>query len=467
MTRKRRPLGLAATGKGKPPGLPNTSDGSHLSLGVRASRNPLRSRTKFAAIAALALTAAACGSSSGGGSSSGPSGNLEFAIFHAFSGPNAAYGPEAAAGCYPATLEINNAGGILGHKTHCTPVDSKGEPADAVPAANRMIASSSSLVGVVGGGSNEATAVVPLFQQAHIPIFSTTGQSSFDHTNATYFWRILSPDAAQGSAMAATTKKLGVTSAATLFGNDVAAQGSAPTAIAGVKRLGLKLVAKQTLAVGQSSYRSEATAMSSAKPQAIVTEADPQTSATFFSELSQVGSVPKLITDPVSQEPNWRKAMGGAIGTSLLNKQDYAVVAYSPPTSPAYKKFTSELMASAKQVPNPSQWNADLYSVADYDSAIILALAMDAAHSDSPSVYNRYVSKVTAPSSGATVVHTYAAGKAALAKGKHIQYVGGVGPIHFDRWHNAGNAFAIERYVNGNWKASSLVSAAEIKAAAG
>jgi hypothetical protein len=322
-------------------------------------------------------------------------------------------------------------------------------------------------VGVIGGGSNEATAVVPLFQQAHIPIFSTTGQSSFDHTTASYFWRILSPDAAQGSAMAAATKKLGFSRAATLFGNDIAAQGSAPTAIAGIKRLGLSLVANQTLAVGQSSYRSEATAMSSAKPQAIVSEADPQTSATYFSELSQLGQVPKLITDPVSQEPNWRKAMGGAIGTAFLNKQDYAVVAYSPPTSAAYKLFTSELKASAKQVPNPSQWDADLYSVVDYDSVIIMALAMDAAHSTSPSVYNRYVTKVTAPSSGATIVHTYAAGKAALAQGKRIQYVGAVGPVHFNRWHNAGNAFAIERYSNGAWKVSSLVSAAEINAAAG
>ncbi len=411
-----------------------------------------------------ALTAAACGGSS---SNSGPKGNLEFAVFHAFSGPNAAYGPEAAAGCYPATREINAAGGILGHKVHCTPVDSKGDPADAVPAANRMVAASSSLVGVIGGGSNEATAVVPLFQQAHIPIFSTTGQSSFDHTTASYFWRILSPDAAQGSAMAAATKKLGFTRAGTLFGNDVAAQGSAPTATAGIKRLGLKLVANQTLAVGQSSYRSEATAMSSGKPQAIVSEADPQTSATYFSELSQLGQVPKLITDPVSQEPNWRKAMGGAIGTAFLNKQDYAVVAYSPPTSPAYKVFTSELNASAKQVPNPSQWNADLYSVADYDSVLIMALAMDAAHSTSPGVYNRFVTKVTAPSSGATIVHTYSAGKAALAQGKHIQYVGAVGPLRFNQWHNAGNAFAIERYVNGAWKVSSLVTAAEINAASG
>jgi ABC-type branched-subunit amino acid transport system substrate-binding protein len=392
---------------------------------------------------------------------------VEIAVFHSFSGPNAAYGPEATAGCYPAEREINAAGGVLGHQLQCTPVDSKGDPADAVPAANRLIASSSSLVGVLGAGSNEATSVVPLFEQAQIPIFSTTGQAAFDRTTDRYFWRILSPDAAQGSAMAAAGKKLGFTRAAALFGNDVAAQGSAPTAIAGVKRLGLNLVANQTLAVGQTSYRSEAQAMSTAKPQAITTEADPQTSATYFAELSQLGQVPALITDPVSQEPTWRKAVGGAIGTSLLNKQDYAVVAYSPPNSPAYKVFTAALLASAKQVPQPAQWEADLYSVADYDSVIIMALAMDAAHSTSPSTYDRYVTQVTAPASGATVVGTYAAGKAALAQGKRIQYVGAVGPINFNQWHNAGNQFAIERYSGGNWKVSSVLSAAEISAAGG
>src|SRR5665213_1197706 len=127
---------------------------------------------------------------------------LEIAIFHTYSGPNAAYGPEAAAGCFPAERIINAAGGVLGHQITCVPTDAKGDPADAVPAANRLI-------------------------------FSTTGQASFDRSTASYFWRILSPDPAQGGAMAAAAKKLGFTKVATVFGNDSSAQGSAPAAIAG------------------------------------------------------------------------------------------------------------------------------------------------------------------------------------------------------------------------------------------
>lgn len=425
-----------------------------------------RDRIAVGGLLAAALTAAAFGGTQASNASTS-GGALEIAIFHTYSGANAAYGPEAAAGCFPAERVINAAGGVLGHPLQCTPVDAKGDPADAVPAANRLIASSSSLVGVLGGGTDDATAVVPLFQQASIPIFSTTGQASFDRSTASYFWRILSPDAAQGNAMAAAAKRLGFSKVATLFGNDASAQGSAPTAVSGAKRLHLDLTANQTLAIGQPSYRSEVQALTSANPQAIITEADPQTSATYLAELTQLGRVPALITDPVSQEPTWIKAVGGAIGKAVLAKQDYAVVAYSPPTTLAYRTYTAALDASAKQVPMPAQWDADLYSVADYDSVVIMALAMDAAHTTKPSVYDGFITKVTSHSPGAVVVNTYAAGKAALAKGKHIQYVGAVGPTVFDRWHNSGQGFAIERYVKGNWTVSAILTAAEIKAASG
>jgi len=429
-------------------------------------------RIAVGGLVAIALTTAAWGGSSSSStaqasSASASRGALEIAIFHTYSGANAAYGPEAAAGCFPAQKLINAAGGVLGQQIQCTPVDAKGDPADSVPAANRLIASSSSLVGVLGGGSTDATAVVPLFQQAKIPIFSTTGQDSFDHSTASYFWRILSPDGAQGNAMAAGAKKLGYSKVATLFGNDAAAQGSAPTAISGAKRLHLTLTASQTLAIGQPSYRSEVQQLIAGNPQAIITEADPQTSATYFAELSQLGKIPVLITDPVSQEPTWRTAVGGAIGKALLDKQDYAVVAYSPPTTLAYRTYTAALVASSKQVPQPAQWDADLYSVADYDSVVIMALAMDAAHTTKPSVYNGFITKVTSPSRGAVIVHSYAAGKAALANGQHIQYVGAVGPTVFDRWHNSGQGFAIERVANGKWTVTTLLTAAEINAAAG
>jgi len=423
---------------------------------------------KLAAIATVAvavLIVSGCASSSPPQASKS-GGTASIAIFHEFSGPNAAYGPEAAAGCYPAVRLINAAGGVLGSKFECLPTDSKGDPADAIPAARKLISSTANLVGVIGGGSDNAPAVVPIFNQAKIPIFSTTGQSVFDTNTAAYFWRLLSPDTAQGYAMAAAAKQLGRTRVATVFGNDVAAQGSAPSAIAGIKKLGLKLVAHQTLALDQPSYRTEVEALIQSNPQVIISEADPQTTATYLSELKGLGTLVPLITDPVSQEPNWITAVSGSIGGDTLARLDTAVVAYAPMSTVAYKAFSGALLASAAQVPKPSQWTSDLYSVADYDSAIVMALAMLEAHSTAPSKYNGFITQVTAAHAGHSVVHTFAEGKKLLSQGKSIQYVGAVGPIQFNRNHNANNAFALETYGSGGqWTPAGLITAAALAAA--
>ena len=62
-----------------------------------------------------------------------------------------------------------------------------------------------------------------------------------------------------------------------------------------------------------------------------------------------------------------------------------------------------------------------------------MALAMLAAKSTSPGVFNKDVMTVTDPGPGKTVVTSFAAGKAALAAGKQVQYVGAGGPIVFNQ----------------------------------
>ncbi len=100
----------------------------------------------------------------------------------------------------------------------------------------------------------------------------------------------------------------------------------------------------------------------------------------------------------------------------------------------------------------------------DYDAVNVMALAMLAANSTSPAVFDKDVMTVTEPGSGKTVVTSFAAGKAALAAGKHIQYVGAGGPIVFNQWHNSTGAFEAAKYVNGNVVLGGSVSAAQIAA---
>jgi len=104
--------------------------------------------------AALALLSVAACSSSGGSSSQGgdssPASTLAVGEFNPFTGPDAAFGPEMVAGCIPAIRLINAGGGVLGHQMRCVQEDTRGDPADAVPAAQKMMATETSLVGVLG-----------------------------------------------------------------------------------------------------------------------------------------------------------------------------------------------------------------------------------------------------------------------------------------------------------------------------
>src|ERR1700687_133139 len=137
-------------------------------------------------MAASLVVLAACGGTntpSGGGLGSGP---LLVGVLAPFSGADASFGPRYLAGCIAAALSINGAGGVGGRQVSCQQFDTRGEPADAGPAANGMISGNSNLMGVVGCPSDEASTVVPILDRSHIPMTCMTGQSEFNKTNFKY-----------------------------------------------------------------------------------------------------------------------------------------------------------------------------------------------------------------------------------------------------------------------------------------
>jgi len=409
----------------------------------------------------LLLMLAACGShGSGGGGGTGGTGALTFAVFNPFSGPDASFGPEQLAGCIPAAAAITAAGGILGHKTvSCKTADSRGDPADAVPAAEQLISTTTSLVGVLGPSSDEASATVPLFNRAHIPMFADTGQAVFNQSSFTDFYRITPPDDAVGYAMAVYARQKGYRTAAAVFGNDISSQGSLPTVVSGFKKLGGKIVLVQRIPLDQSSYRTEVSALVAAHPDVIFTEADPQTSATYFSEMRQLGHLGPFIGTDGTTQPPWLKAVGHAVGAPNLKRLYVGAQPYAPTTGVPYQVWLSEITAVKSKVTQPaSQWYGDSYSMAAWDSINLMALAMQAAKTTNPSVFRPWIAKLTRPSPGAVVVHDFAQGKAALSHGKTIQYVGATGQISFDKWQNSPGAFEIVSS-DGSTKVATYTSA--------
>jgi branched-chain amino acid transport system substrate-binding protein len=395
----------------------------------------------------------------GGG---GAGGSLAVGAFNPFSGHDAAFGPEMMGGCEPAVQLINQAGGVLGHKLNCQAVDTRGDPADAVPAATKMLATTSNLVGLLGPSADEAQATVPVIDTAKIPMFADTGEAAFDRSKYSYFYRLTPADDVKGYALAQWAHDRGYTRAAAVFGNDVGAQSDVPTLVTAFQKLGGTIVSNQKLALDQSSYRTEVASMLAGNPQVIFTEADPQTDATFLSEVKQLhGMLPVVGTETSLQAP-WLKAVGGAIGQDNLTKYVIGMQPLAPATGTAWTIYNNALLASSKSVPKPSQFSSDPYSMTYYDAVNLMALGMLKAKSTKPSDYAAQIVVLTRASPGAVTVNSFAEGKRALAAGKQIQYVGAIGPIVFDQWHNSSGAYEAAVTHSGQVKVVGTVSAAQI-----
>jgi ABC-type branched-subunit amino acid transport system substrate-binding protein len=424
------------------------------------SRRSRRTRASalVAAAAVLAVSAAACSSAQSGNVTNS---TLTVAAFNPFTGPDASFGPEMMAGCLTAVTAVNAAGGVLGNKVACSAVDTRGDPADAVTAAAKMLATTSHLFGVLGPSSDEADATAPLINAAKIPMFGDTGEASFDQTKLQYFWRMTPADDVQGVAMALYAKQKGYLRGAAVFGNDIGSQGSVPTLLKSYSALGGQMVLNQKIILGQTSYQPEVEQLIAAKPQVIFTEASPQADATFLAELQQLGHMIPVIGSDATIEPQWVTAVSGAIGKPALSKYYVGTEPYAPASGGGWVAYNKALLATPGVTKPASQWTDDPYSMVDYDGFIVMALAANAAKSTSPAVYNAFIPKVT--TAGGVVVHSYADGVAALKAGKTIDYVGATGLIAWDQYHNSTGGFEIADWQsNGNYNLVDSISAAEL-----
>ena len=396
-------------------------------------------------LAALVLLAA-CGTSTTttGGLGSGP---LLVGVIAPFTGADAGLGPAYYAACLPASLTINNNGGIGGRKVSCQQFDTRGEPADAVPAANQMIASNSNLMAVVGCTSDEAATVAPIIDRAHIPMFCMTGQSEFNKTKLQYFHRLVPPDEFDAYAMVGSAlfgpghapyKRV-----ALVFGNDIGSQAFVQPATNALAKLGSTITINQPIALGASSYRTEVSAMLATHPDIIFTEAL-GSAGTYLKEVKQQnGKTIPFMGTSATIDPVWFEQVKDAIGIDDMLANYSAVDLGVTFSGPGYQEFLTQLGASVPKFADALKYKQRGSTLHLYDGINMTALAMVAANSSDPKVYNPKIKEIANGSSGATVVNTYADGVAALKAGKSIRFVGAGGETNFNQYNNSQQGYLL------------------------
>ncbi|MEA2638217.1 MAG: hypothetical protein QOE18_1274 [Chloroflexota bacterium] len=414
--------------------------------------------------AALTLGLAACGSTTTGSTSTSP---LLIGVVAPFTGADAALGPAYFAACLPAARAINNAGGVMGHKVSCQEFDTRGEPADAVPAARQMVASHSNLMAVVGCTSDEASSVAPILNQAHIPMFCMTGQSEFNKTSFTYFHRLVPPDEFDAFAMVGSAlDHFNYKRVALVFGNDIGSQAFVGPAMKALQNLGATVTINQAIALGQSSYRTEVTAMLATHPDVIFTEALGPTDATYLAEVKQLnGSTMPFMGTSATIDPVWFAAVKGAIGVGDLVNKFSAVDLHVSFSGPGYDEFKTNLDAVASQFPDAPKYSQRGATLHLYDGIMQAALAMDETKSTDPTVYNPVIKDVGNGVSGALTVNTYAAGVAAIKSGKKVRWVGAGGLTDYNQYNNSQQGYIIVKYdATGNELTIGTLTAAQTAA---
>ena len=415
----------------------------------------MRGFQPFKVVSALGaiVVLAACG---GGGSSSGSglgTGPLLVGVIAPFTGADAGLGPAYYAACLAAAPSINNNGGVGGRQVSCQKFDTRGEPADAVPAANQMIASNSNLMAVVGCTSDEAATVAPIIDRGHIPMFCMTGQTEFNKTTLKYFHRLVPADIYDAYAMVGSAlfgpghspyKK-----AALVFGNDIGSQAFVQPATNAFTKLGGTIAINQPITLGASSYRTEVAAMLATHPDVIFTEAL-GSAGTYLKEVKTQngGQMIPFIGTSATIDPTWFQQVSDAIGVNDLVKYYAGVDLGYSFSGPAYTEFLTNLNAAASSFADAPKYKQRGSTLHLYDGIIMTALAMTATNSSDPTVYNPKIKDIANGSSGATVVNTYKDGVAALKAGKSIQFVGAGGQNSFDAYNNSVSGYIWVTYDN-------------------
>jgi branched-chain amino acid transport system substrate-binding protein len=425
----------------------------------------------LAALTAVGLTTAlaACGSSSGGGVAGQP---IVFADVAPFSGPDAALGPTYLVSCDGTATAINKAGGVLGHNVSCTSADTRGDPADAVPAVTSLLSRTHNLELVIGCTSDEASAVVPVINSHKIVMFCMTGQSEFDHVHYPYFYRLVPPDLAESYAMTVIAQNLGYKRIALAFGNDIGSQTFIQPAISAIAKAGLTLVANETLDLNATTFRTEAEKIVQAHPDAIMTEALGSADPTLFAEIQQLngGVTIPIIGTSAAISPAFFQSSASSIGASDFAANFHADNLVTATSGPAYSAFTQALLAVKGKVANAQTGDFTTYFTAPgavhlYDGMNLAALAMIAAGSTDVAKWQPFISSIGDGVPGAVVVTSFVQGVRELRAGKKIRYEGPGGPTSFDSFHDSPGIFQIDTYTAaGIVQVSGNISATQLRA---
>lgn len=313
--------------------------------------------------AALVVTAACAGLAGCGGDSAADQGKtVKLGFLNGTTGGVAAYGLAEKEGFDMAIEELNQQGD---YHFEVEMVDTKGVVAQAVSAAQKMVADKKLLV--VGPLiSGEYKAVAPIFEQAHIPLLgaATTAEGLTD--GGQYLFRNCVPESQNiPQTVEKTHKLLGYRTAALLYSHNNEHQVSAYNIFKeALAKEGVDIVADETFADKDSDFSAQLTKIQHANPDVVVVAGYYQEGALILKKMRELGMQQPVLGDNGFVSPELIRGAGDAadgVYVSCMWSADR--------DSARTKEFVKNFMEKYGHEP-------DNFAACAYDSAYLAAAAV-------------------------------------------------------------------------------------------
>jgi branched-chain amino acid transport system substrate-binding protein len=300
-----------------------------------------------------------------------PRGTFKMGAVLPLTGGSAQWGIPPRNAALLAADQVNAAGGIKGKKIVLDIEDDQCEPANAVSAMQKILATSKPIV-VLGAVCSSATlAIAPIAESNKVVLISPASTSPLLTHFGNYIFRDIPSDALRGQVFGKYVYARGYRRVSCLYINNDGGLGNEQTFSQTFQSLGGRIVSVDAYPQGTQDVRAQLTKIKGAKPDALLVVSYPDDTPIVLRQAAELKlSIPFFFQTEALDDPAVLQRAGTA-----AEGVTYILPAQS--TGPAASQFAAAYQARYHTAP-------ELYAAQSYDIVMLTARILNASQSLTP-----------------------------------------------------------------------------------
>lgn len=264
--------------------------------------------------------------------------------------------------------QLNAAGGIKGRKVVLDTEDDQCEPANAVAAIQKILATSKPIA-ILGAVCSSATlAIAPIAERNKVVLISPASTSPLLTGFGSYIFRDIPSDALRGEVFAKYVYERGFRRVSCLYINNDGGLGNEQTFSKTFQKLGGQIVSVDAYPQGTQDVRAQLTKIKAAKPDAVLVVSYPDDTPIVLRQAAELKlGLPLFFQTEALDDPAVIQRAGAA-----ANGVTYILPAQS--TGPASAQFTKDYEQRYGRPP-------ELYATESYDAIMLIARILNSSSS--------------------------------------------------------------------------------------